>query len=117
MIWLGKALWTYSHPARLRGASRHPQHLEQIRGHKTDAQDSRWLARICQLGLARPSYAPPAAFGALGQQCRYRRKVVADRSRVRQHLQKTLDHARLRLSGVVTDIVGTNGRRILEGVR
>ena len=103
--------------AGIRAELVHAQHVKQIRGRKTDVADSRWLARICQFGLARPSYVPPAAFAALRQQCRYRRKVVADRSRVRQRLQKTLDHEGLRLGGVLTDILGANGRRILEGMR
>lgn len=90
----------------------HAQHVKQIRGRKTDVADSLWLARICQYGLARPSYVPPPAFSGLRQQCRYRRKVVADRARVRQHLQKTLDYEGLRLGGVLTDILGANGRRI-----
>lgn len=103
--------------AGIRAELAHAQHVKQIRGRKTDVQDSRWLARICQLGLARPSYVPPAAFGALRQQCRYPRKVVGDRARVRQRLQKTLDHEGLRLGGVLTDILGANGRRILDGLR
>lgn len=103
------------HP--LRAGAWHAQHVKQIRGRKTDVQDSPWLARICQLVLARPSYVPPASFGALRQQCRFRRKVVGDRSRVRQRLQKTLDHEGLRLGGVLTDILGMNGRRILDGLR
>jgi len=46
-----------------------------------------------------PSHAPPPVFSALRQQCRYRRKVVADRARVRQHLQKPLDYEGLRRAG------------------
>ena len=95
----------------------HAQHVKQIRGRKTDVADSLWLARICQYGLARPSYVPPPAFSGLRQQCRYRRKVVADRARVRQRLQKTLDYEGLRLGGVLTDILGANGGRILDGLR
>ncbi len=30
----------------------HAQHVKQIRGKKTDVNDSLWLARICQFGLA-----------------------------------------------------------------
>lgn len=37
-------------------------------------------------------------------------------SRVRQCLPKTLDHEGLRLGGVLTDILGTNRRRILDGL-
>ena len=43
------------------------QHVKQIRGKKTDASDSLWLARICQFGLALPSYVPPRRFRQLRQ--------------------------------------------------
>ena len=39
----------------------HAQHVKQIRGKKTDVNDSLWLARICQFGLALPSYVPPSS--------------------------------------------------------
>ena len=95
----------------------HAQHVKQIRGRKTDVADSLWLACICQYGLAWPSYVPPPAFSALRQQCRYRRKVVADRARVRQRLQKLLDYDGLRPGGVLTDILSANGHWILDGLR
>ena len=92
------------------------QHVKQIRGKKTDANDSLWLARICQFGLALPSYVPPRLFRQLRQLTRYRRRLVAERSRARNRVHKTLDHDGLRLGGVLTDIFGVNGRRILDGL-
>jgi len=94
----------------------HAQHVKQIKGRKTDIQDAVWLARVCQFGLARPSYVPPREFSELRQQCRYRRTVVADRARIRNRLQKTLDHDGLRLGGLLSDLLGLNGRRILDGL-
>ena len=47
--------------AGIRPALFHAQHVKQIRGKKTDVNDSLWLARICQFGLAQPSYVPPRA--------------------------------------------------------
>lgn len=93
-----------------------PRYSKQIKGRKTDYQDSIWLARVCQFGLARPSYVPPREFADLRQQCRYRRKLVADRARVRNRIQRTLDHDGLRLGGVLTDLFGLNGRRVLDGL-
>ena len=102
--------------AGIRADLLHAQHVKQIKGRKTDVQDSLWLARICQFGLARPSYVPPPAFSELRQQCRLRRKLVGDRARTRNRLQKTLDGGGLRLGGVLTDILGRNGRRVLDGL-
>ena len=58
----------------------HAQHVRQIRGKKTDTNDSLWLARICQFGLALPSYVPPRLFRQLRQLTRYRRRLVGERS-------------------------------------
>lgn len=102
--------------AGIRAELVHAQHVKQIKGRKTDRNDSVWLARVCQFGLARPSYVPPREFAELRQQCRYRRKLVADRARVRNRLQQALDHDGLRLGGVLTDLLGLNGRRILDGL-
>ena len=41
----------------------HAQHVKQIRGKKTDTNDSLWLARICQFGLALPSSLVSHNFG------------------------------------------------------
>ena len=60
----------------------HAQHVKQIKGRKTDVADSVWLARICQFGLCRPSFVPPADFRALRKVSRQRYKVV--------HLRATL---------------------------
>ena len=69
----------------------HAQHVKQIRGKKTDVNDSLWLARICQFGLAQPSYVPPRRFRHLRQLTRYRRKLVAERSRNRNRVHKTIE--------------------------
>ena len=90
--------------------------MKPIKDRKTDIADSLWLARICQFGLARASYVPPPEFSALRQMCRYRRKVVYDRARLRHPAHKTIDRDGLHLGGVLTDIFGRNGRTILDGL-
>lgn len=102
--------------AGIRPSLVHAQHVKQIKGRKTDVADSLWLARICQFGLARPSYVPPQEYSDLRQMCRYRRKLTADRARVRQRIHKLLDRDGLRLGGLLSDIFGRNGRIILDGL-
>ncbi len=94
----------------------HAQHVKQVKGRKTDIGDSVWLARVCQLGLAAPGYVPPKRYRRLRQLCRYRRKLVSERSRAHNRPQKVLDHDGLRLGGSLTDILGTNGRHIPDGL-
>ena len=92
------------------------QFVKQLQGRQSDVADSRWLARICQFGLCRPSYVPTRDFRQLRQLSRYRRKLVGERSRARNRVHKTLDHDGLRLGGALSDIFGRNGRKILDGL-
>ena len=92
------------------------QQVKQLRGRKTDVEDSRWLARVCQFGLGRPSFVPSQPFRDLRTLSRHRRTLVARRSQVRNHVQKVIDRAGVRIGAVLTDIFGTNGRRILDGL-
>ena len=92
------------------------QHVKQVRGRKTDVGDSVWLARICQFGLARPSLVLPKRFRDLRALSRHRRQAAEDRSRFRNRAHKLVDRAGLRVGGVLSDIFGRNGRRILDGL-
>jgi len=90
--------------------------VKQLKGRKTDVADSVWLARVCQFGLASPSYVPPKAFRDARVLTRYRRTLVGQRSRVRNRVQKILDRRGVRVGGVISDVFGMNGRRILDGL-
>lgn len=94
----------------------HAQHVKQLKGRKTDVADSIWLARVCQFGLCSPSMVPPKAFRELRRVARARRKVVAERTRTRNRIHKIVDGAGLRVGGVLSDLFGVNGRRILDGL-
>ena len=94
----------------------HAQHVRQLKGRKTDVCDSLRLARICQFELAQASSCLPKEFADLRQMCRYRRKLVADRARMRQRIHKLLDRDGLRIGGGLTDIFGLNGRAMLDGL-
>ena len=94
----------------------HAQQIKQLRGRKTDVEDARWLARVCQFGLGRASYVPCKEFRDLRQMSRCRRNWVQDRSRVRNRVHQVLDRSGLRLGGIISDVFGLNGQRLLQGV-
>ncbi len=94
----------------------HAQQVKQLRGRKTDIEDSRWLARVCQFGLGTPSFVPPRAFRELRALGRHRQTLVAQRGRVRNRAGKVIDRGGARIGGVISDIFGMNGRRILDGL-
>ena len=57
---------------------------------KTDKLDAQWLARLTELGLLRASFVPPAAIRALRDYTRARTRLVQERTRCYQRLEKLL---------------------------
>ena len=114
IYWLApfEALEAAGIPATLVNA----RQVKQLKGRKTDVADSVWLARVCQFGLATPSHVPPKAFREIRVLTRYRRTLIAQRSRVRNRVQKVLDRSGVRVGGVLSDVFGRNGQRILDGL-
>ena len=78
--------------------------------------DSVWLACVCQFGLCTPSHVPPEPFRELRALSRQRRVLVRQRSTVRNRVQKIIDRAGVRIGGILSDIFGVNGRKILNGL-
>ena len=111
-----EAPWQALEHAGIEALLVHAQHVKQLRGRKTDIADSVWLARICQFGLCAPSLVPPAQFRTLRKVSRMRRQVVRERARTRNRIHQVLDAAGVRVGGILSDLFGANGTRILEGL-
>ncbi len=111
-----QAPWTALDDVGIEVELYHAQHVKQLRGRKTDVEDSRWLARICQFGLGRGSLMVSVRFRQLRLLSRNRRQLVKERSRARNRVQKVLDVCGIRISGILSDVFGMNGRIILNGL-
>lgn len=83
---------------------------------KTDKLDAVWLAKLCERGMLRPSFVPPAEIRELRDFTRLRAELVEDRSRHKQRVEKLLEDALIKLSTVATDIFGASGRAMLEAL-
>jgi len=44
------------------------RHVKNVPGRKTDAKDAEWLAQLCEVGLLRGSFIPPAEMGVAPSQ-------------------------------------------------
>ncbi|WP_052567877.1 IS110 family transposase [Ktedonobacter racemifer] len=92
------------------------QHLKAVPGRKTDLKDAEWIADLLQHGLLRPSFVPPAWQRELRELTRYRSRVVEERSRTINRLQKILEDTNLKLSAVATDLMGLSARQMLAAL-
>ncbi|MDX2826595.1 IS110 family transposase [Streptomyces ipomoeae] len=92
------------------------RHMKAVPGRKTDVKDSEWIARLVEHGLVRPSFVPPEPIRQLRDLTRYRTEVIRERTREAQRLEKLLEDAGIKLSAVVSDILGVSGRAMLEAL-
>jgi transposase len=92
------------------------QHVKHVSGRKTDVKDSEWLAELMLHGLLKPSFIPPKPQRALRELTRYRTRLVQERARVVNRVQKLLEGANIKLSSVVTDVMGVSARAMLAEI-
>ena len=90
--------------------------LQHVPGRKTDVKDSEWLAQLLECGLLKSSFVPPPPIRELRDLTRYRVQQTRDRSREVNRLQKVLEDAGLKLTSVLTDIMGVSGRAMVEAL-
>jgi transposase len=91
-------------------------HVKNVPGRKTDVADATWLADLLAHGLIRASFVPEANTQAMRALLRTRKQLVREQASHVQRLQKTLEDANLKLSSVLTNIMGLTGRAILDAL-
>lgn len=90
--------------------------LKHVPGRKTDVKDSEWLAQLLECGLLRTSFVPPPPIRELRDVTRYRVQQTRERSREVNRLQKVLEDAGVKLTSVLTDVMGASGRAMVEAL-
>ena len=93
-----------------------PAHIKNVPGRKTDVNDATWIAQLLECGLLRGSFVPPVEIRELREVTRYRRQLTEERARETQRLQKVLEDANVKLSSVVSQVLGVSGRMILDAL-
>jgi len=81
---------------------------------KTDKEDARWLSRLCMFGLVLKSFIVGRPFRALREYTRYHKKLVQDRARQINRIERLLQINGFKLSTVLSSITGATGMRILN---
>ena len=92
------------------------QHVKHVPGRKTDVCDAEWLAELLLHGLLTASFIPPKPQRALRDLTRYRTKLIQERTRVVNRVQKLLEGANIKLASVATDVMGVSARAMLEEI-
>jgi len=92
------------------------QHIKAVPGRKTDTKDAEWIADLLQHGLLKASFIPSAPQRELRDLTRYRTRLVEERTREVNRVQKTLEDTNLKVGDVVSDVMGKASRMILGAI-
>lgn len=89
------------------------QHLKAVPGRKTDVKDAQWIADLLQHGLLAPSLVPPQEQQELRQLTRLRLSLTQEHSRLVNRIHKLLQEGGIKLTSVLSDVLGVSGQAIL----
>lgn len=92
------------------------QHMKAVPGRKTDVKDSEWLADLLRHGLLRASFIPPQGIRDLRDLVRYRKTLVQERAHEVNRLQKVLETANIKLTSVVSKVMGKSAQAMIAGL-
>ena len=91
------------------------RHMKNVPGRpKTDKHDSRWISKLCMFGLILKSFVTGRKFRELREYTRYHKKLVQDRARQVNRIEKLLQMNGFKLSSVLSDITGKSGMKLLK---
>lgn len=93
-----------------------PQHVKNLRGHKTDRNDARWLAHLLRHGMIRPSFLPDRDTRELRDLTRRRKQMVGCAADERNRVQRVLQEANVQLGTVLSDVFGESGLSMLDAL-
>src|SRR6266403_5906791 len=91
-------------------------HIKNVPGRKTDMNDAMWIADLLACGLIKGSFIPEEKVQELRALTRTRKQLVREQTRHVQRIDKTLAEANIKLSSVISDIMGASGRRIIQAM-
>jgi len=111
-----KPVWLDLEPhfAKLHLAQAHSNRAP--RGRKNDFRDGKRLTRRLLAGELILSFVPDAAQRSWRTATRGKHQLVRERVRLQNQLEALLEEARIKLSSVISDLLGLSGRRILQAM-
>src|SRR5436190_13794897 len=93
-----------------------PTQVKALRGRKTDLKDGERIADFLQHGLLQGSFVPPQSIQQLRDLTRSRTMLKQEQVRVNNRIRKVLEDANVKLSSVLSDVMGVSGREMLRAI-
>jgi transposase len=92
------------------------KHIKNVPGRKTDVKDCQWIAQLLQHGLLSGSFIPPENVRQWRDITRTRTRLVQEKTRYANRIQKTLEDANIKLSTIASDVLGVSGREMIRAI-
>ena len=90
--------------------------VKNISEKKTDEADAEWLMLLHTYGLLKASYQPENEARQVRNLARHRGNILRAAGKEVQHMQKAMEQMNIKLSNVLSDIVGKSGRAIIDAI-
>ena len=91
-------------------------HIRNIPGRKSDVNDATWISDLLAHGLIRSSFVPPTQIQELRDLTRSRKQFVREVAQHIQRVQKVLEDANVKLTEILSNVMGKSGRAIIEAI-
>lgn len=101
---------------KLRVVLANSRQVKNLRGHKTDRNDSRWLAHLLRHDMIRPSFIPPREVRELRDLTRRRKQLIGNAVEERNRVQRVLQEANVQIGMVLSDVFGQSGLDMLDAL-
>ncbi len=93
-----------------------PKQVKALHGRKSDKRDSQRIAEFLQDRRIDPSFVPPPEIRRLRDLLRYRVSLQEQRNETHNKIRDLFETANIKLSSVVSDLLGVTGQRIIEAL-
>jgi transposase len=90
--------------------------VKHLPGRPKTELDCVWLCKLNERGMLRRSFVPPEAVRDLRALTRLRSRLAQDQARHQARIEKILEDALLKISSVISDLMGASGRRFLAAL-
>jgi transposase len=111
-----RAVWNVFEDEGFRLLLVNPAQVKALAGRKSDERDAKRIAEYLQDGRLDASFVPSADVRQLRTLMRHRISLLEQRNEVHNQIRDLFETAGVKLSSVVSDLMGVTGRRIVEAL-
>ena len=92
------------------------RHVKNVKGHKTDVVDCKWLQLLHSIGLLSNSFQPDVFTKELRQYTRHRRSLIETSSKYLVKMNKSLVLMNIQLKTVLRNLQGESGLKVIDAI-